>query len=137
MNQIRIVRTPIGEAPQEVRDAWIGLTLPLVYSTLVNTRGFGVLSSQRNPLIRYFYSTWPRVAYDRNSLRKWVCLVIYRLIAPSAIHTSGYIVRSSTAIAILETKSPAAADWWKQNTPYASDPNKTFLFDADACEVVE
>lgn len=136
MSRIRIVRTPIGEAPQDVREAWIGTTLPLVHPKEVHASGFGVVSSQRNPLIRFFYWSWPKVAHDRNSVRKLISLFVYRLIAGSAIHTIGYMVNSSTAIAILETKSPSAANWWKQNTPYAS-PGKTFLFDLDACELVE
>ncbi len=50
MAKIRIVACPPGEAPQAVREAWIGLELPLPPGRLGHRRGWlttGVVSGPR------------------------------------------------------------------------------------------
>jgi len=57
----------------------------------------------------------------------------------------GYSVRVLDAIAVLERRSPAAAQWWREHTPYLIRPGKLFLFalesgrlcDANASAAVE
>jgi hypothetical protein len=51
---VRIVATPGGEAPPEVREAWVGLTLPLFDSVPRTIETIGVVSHTRQP---------PRVGY--------------------------------------------------------------------------
>jgi len=57
----------------------------------------------------------------------------------------GYTVRVLDALAVLERHSPAAAQWWREHTPYLIRPGKLFFFalescrlcDASACAAVE
>jgi hypothetical protein len=57
----------------------------------------------------------------------------------------GYTVRVLDAIAVLERHSPAAAQWWREHTPYLIRPGKLFVFalesgrlcDASASAAVE
>jgi hypothetical protein len=53
--EIRIVAIPPGEAPEEVRRAWVGLVLPLAKQTRgpLLARGFGVLSGRGQPTYGY------------------------------------------------------------------------------------
>jgi len=52
---VKIVATPGGEAPPDVREAWVGLTLPLSDPTPRTIEPFGILSQTRQP---------PRVGYQ-------------------------------------------------------------------------
>ena len=57
----------------------------------------------------------------------------------------GYTVRVLDALAVLERHSPAAAQWWRETTPYLIRPGKLFVFalesgrlcDANACAAAE
>jgi hypothetical protein len=51
---VRIVATPGGEAPLAIREAWVGLTLPLAYPSPHRVETIGILSLTRQP---------PRVGY--------------------------------------------------------------------------
>lgn len=45
---IRIVQPPAGEAPLWVREAWVGIALPVIRgSSLRNYQGVGVLSGPK------------------------------------------------------------------------------------------
>jgi len=62
MAKIRIVAFPPGEAPQAVREAWIGLELPLPPGRLGHRRGWlttGVVSGPR--------TWWQRVTWWRDN----------------------------------------------------------------------
>ena len=60
---IRIVKRPRGEAPEDVRDAWIGLVLPVVprQTSPVDVKGFGVLSIPKSWLARRLSRLFGRV----------------------------------------------------------------------------
>jgi len=58
---------------------------------------------------------------------------LYGLIAPRAL---GYVVDTSVAINLLESANPAAAEWWRVNTPHLFKSDTVLLFD-EACCVVE
>ena len=68
--------------------------------------------------------------------------VLTRQVQPSR---PGYTVRVLEALPVLERHSPAAARWWRENTPYLIQPGKLFVFDlecsrpyaADAAVAVE
>ena len=46
---VRIVATPGGEAPLDVRSAWVGLTLPLCDPDRCTIQTVGVVSGDRKP----------------------------------------------------------------------------------------
>jgi hypothetical protein len=114
--KVRIVRVPPGEAPLEVREAWVGLVLPLA-------RGFegprsimtaGVLSAPATFL---------------GTLLGWFMGRVRR--------ADGFVVDAAAAIDILAVDHPDAAAWWRTNTPGLLRPGRRFLFHAEACEPVQ
>jgi len=113
---LRIESTPPGEAPLWVREKWLGLTLPLArgYEHPRTWLTSGVLSGPKGFVSRL------------------VALVTGRL-----TRRSGYMVESSAAVAILATKSPDAAAWWRKNTPRLLRPGRYFLFPAEVGRVVD
>ncbi len=114
--QIRIKNTPAGEAPENIRQAWIGLVLPVqpLFPSPRTRHGFGVL-------------TGPKTQFG---------LILAALLGRGQKHT-GYIVESKTAIELLAGHSKEAADWWRRNTPQFLKPNFCFLFPTDSCEEIE
>jgi len=109
---VRIVARPIGEAPEWVRDAWIGLEIPLLCSGERTSEGVGVLSGPRSFLAQ---------------LGDWL--------RGRSMNVSGYVVNARTAVDLLEAHSPKAAEWWWANTAHLLDGRSAFLFDTPACEV--
>ena len=110
---IRIVQRPEGEAPAWVRDAWIGVTLPLCRIQVQRLAGFGVLTGPRS----YLGELW----------------AIFRKRAPMV---DGYVVPSRTAVETLGEANPDAAEWWRKNAPHVLKVEHHFVFDAPACERV-
>ena len=112
---IRIIRIPPGEAPESIRQAWVGLVLPLTpgCERVCSTHTYGVLSGPRTFLGELFRRLTGRLR------RK-----------------AGYVVDVQAAIDILEDAAPAAAAWWRENVPHAMRPGRRFLFAPDACEVL-
>ncbi|NJC40501.1 hypothetical protein GGQ87_000759 [Brevundimonas alba] len=109
--KVRIVRAPKGEAPLWVREAWIGLELPLALPDEVTEETSGVLSGP-NSWLGYW---WARLR--------------------GRIHqTSGYVVNSARAIDILARSQPKAADWWRVNAPRFCELDAEFMFDTPACD---
>ncbi|NYT39892.1 hypothetical protein HZY97_03920 [Sphingomonas sp. R-74633] len=113
-HSVEIVATPAGEAPLWVREAWIGLTLPLWPGYARGTwRSAGVLSSPRTRWGAFWASL-----FDRK-------------------RTTGYLVPSAQAIRLLAAHSPEAADWWRTHTGFADDEYMGFIFDAPACRPID
>lgn len=108
--KVRIVRRPCGEAPDWVRDAWIGLSLPLVERQQSSLYSVGVLSGPTS----------------------WISQLI-AVFRGKAERVTGYLVNASEAVEQLAHHSPDAAAWWRENTPHLLDGKRNFLFDADAC----
>ena len=54
--QVKIVRAPKGEAPDWVREAWVGLVLPLKEPTLTTVPTAGVLSGPRSAMGMFWAS---------------------------------------------------------------------------------
>ena len=109
--KVRIVRPPEGEAPLWVREAWVGLELPLGRLEPVTVDTVGVLSG---PSSQWGF-WWARL---RGRVHR----------------TTGYEVPSARAIELLARKRPDAADWWRANTRRFCDPDQAFIFDMPACE---
>ena len=115
---IEIVSTPLGDAPLKVRQAWIGLILPLHETSFAGPESIPGLS----------------VFAASTGVQSWFRW-LFRRPYPETTFT-GYIVPSAEAIRILGESAPAAADWWRRNVPAFLHPEATFLFDADCCRPI-
>lgn len=111
---IRIVAVPPGEAPEEVRRAWVGvrIPLPLFHRHPREWRSSGVLTGPKGLVAR-----------------------VSALLSGRLERHRGYAVAAVAAMAALETRDPAAARWWRENVPHAIRPGKAFVFAAEACVV--
>lgn len=108
---IRIVRAPIGEAPQWVREAWVGLDLPfMTRRPFGRWLGFGVLSGPTT-----------------------IMGALWAIVTGRTIRVTGYRVNAAEAVALLEGHSPEAARWWREKTPHLLGARQAFVFDSDAC----
>ena len=112
MVRIKIIKRPAGEAPEWVRDAWIGLELIAVNNAPAKTYGFGVVSGPKSRLGQ-----------------------IFGLITGRAVRYDGFAVRSAQAIALLSAQNIEAANWWRENCPEFTRPEGGLLFQADECEI--
>lgn len=115
MAAIKIIATPSGEAPLHIREAWVGLVLPLVVPKprLTKTSG-GVL-------------TGPKTYWG---------YLFRRLLGQGKIEV-GYAVNVQASLMLLSRVNPSAAQWWHDNVPYMMTANRTFLFCVEACEETE
>jgi hypothetical protein len=114
--EIRIVSTPPGEAPEHIRQAWIGILLPLHrnYPVSTTTRGYGVCSGPKNRWLAWLWALFG-----------------------GGIKETGYIVDAQLALERLEHHAPDAAKWWRENTPHLFRCGQCLLFDERACEPLE
>ncbi|MEO8739601.1 MAG: hypothetical protein ABI537_07860 [Casimicrobiaceae bacterium] len=108
---IRVTSIPPGEAPAAIRQAWVGLTLPLLHARPRHFLVSGVLSGARG-----------------RRLATFLHLITFRL----KVQT-GYVVSSLAAIEILETSDATAALWWRENALHVLQPRNRFLFSVDCC----
>jgi hypothetical protein len=114
MGKIRIIDVPPGEAPEQVRGAWVGLVLPLVHTGRRSVQSVGVVTGPKH--------WWMRLL--------WLAL--------GKCQTEiGYVVDAPAAIAILAERHPDAAAWWSTNAPRFLRPGHTFVFRAQACEEID
>src|SRR2546428_2047527 len=108
--RVRIISVPPGEAPADIRRAWVGLTLPIVGRGPMTGSGSGVLTGPKSilePLWR---------------------LVTFRM----QVH-EGYAVDVATAIDILAKARPDAAAWWRHAAPHLFRPGHRFVFARGCC----
>lgn len=108
---IKIVQLPIGEAPHWVREAWIGLSLPLALKRQRSWKGFGVLSGPHHGLSQ-----------------------VWALVTGKSSKMQGYLVNAKAAVDCLADTHPEAAAWWREHTPGLLNGKRYFVFDTDACE---
>ncbi|MGF7152144.1 hypothetical protein FHS96_005813 [Sphingomonas zeicaulis] len=108
---IKIVRRPIGEAPEWVRDAWIGLSLPLASKRECDWRSLGVLTGPR----RWFSQLWA-------------------IFSGKTFVVRGYMVNARAAVDQLADHHPIAAASWREHTPHMLTGHRYFVFDGAACE---
>jgi hypothetical protein len=110
---IRIVNPPAGEAPESVRAAWVGISLPVDGPQhLITCRTVGVCRGPRSLLAGILCILLGRTKIER-----------------------GYRVRSAVAIDLLCKRAPEAAAWWRENTPHLLKPGGVLIFQEAACEV--
>jgi hypothetical protein len=112
---VRIIATPPGEAPEEVRRAWVGLHLPLAAGeTGPRTRPVGgVLTGARTFLGKLF-----------------------KLLTGRRRYQYGYVIDAPQALVLLADKAPWAARWWREHAPHCWEPGHRFLFAAEVCAEV-
>jgi hypothetical protein len=97
MGRIRVTATPPGDAPEEIRRAWIGLELPLSKVGVQDLDGEGVLSRRGAGSVR------------------------------------GYVVLGKTAVALLASQAPEAAEWWRRNAPHVVASGYELIFPESTC----
>ncbi len=110
---IRITSTPPGEAPEQVRAAWIGLVLPLAISGARTIETVGVLSYPKTRVGLFFARLFGRTKRE-----------------------SGYVVEAHRAVEILATHAPDAAKWWRENAAFSVQPGQYFVFAAEVCQEI-
>ena len=110
---VRIISIPPGEAPEHVRAAWIGLTLPLAVSGAHDTETVGVLSGPKTRLGWFFARLFGRTQQER-----------------------GYLVDAHRAVELLAHHAPDAARWWRESAASAVRPGQYFHFAAEVCQEV-
>ncbi len=110
---IRITRTPPGEAPEHIRQAWVGLVLPVHehHAGLQTRLGVGVLTGPR---------TWFGI--------------LLAMLTGRARRATGYVVDAKAALDLLAAHAPKAADWWRTHAPRFTEPGRYFLFAGEVCE---
>ena len=110
---IRIINTPPGEAPEYIRQAWIGITLPThpKFEAPTSCQTFGVSSGPQHMWITRLL-TMIRRGYQE----------------------TGYVVDAQVAFNRLEKHSPEAAEWWNKHTPHLFQKGQLLMFRSEACE---
>jgi hypothetical protein len=93
---IRIISAPPGEAPEEVRAAWVGLVLPVLIPEARIFETVGVLSRPKTSL----------------------GLILARLFGRTK-RQKGYIVSAHRAVEILAGHAPDAAKWWREKAAFS------------------
>ena len=116
LTKIKIVALPPGEAPQEIREAWVGIVLPLVPRHLrpIGSRQFGVLSGPKTPLM----------------------LKIAGVFGLGKVHPKVYLVDARTALRLLAEHAPLAEAWWRSNTPHLYRDGILLGFAEYVCEIL-
>ena len=114
---VRIISPPDGEAPEEVRRAWVGMTLPLdpTYEAPVSVRVRGVLTGPHSYLMSLV-----AVALGRGGQ-----------------HELGYMVLAEEALELLAEHAPSAEAWWREHTPHLYRPRERLLFHDYTCRLVD
>jgi hypothetical protein len=113
---IHITATPPGDAPEEARQAWVGLELPLA----AGAKGpwldpAGDCGGLRAAPRGFWISCWEALR------RRWVW---------------AYLVHTRTALEILAAKDPEAVRWWRECAhPSVWKPGRKFIFPR-ACAVL-
>ncbi|HEV7926015.1 MAG TPA: hypothetical protein VGR14_11695 [Verrucomicrobiae bacterium] len=113
--QIRIKSIPPGEAPEHIRQAWIGLVIPVPSRFVGRWKGlaFGVLSGPKSNVVSWFAAL---IGFGQRKV--------------------GYVVESRVAIDLLAARSQEAADWWRHNASQFTKSGRYFVFAAESCEEI-
>jgi hypothetical protein len=113
---VRVVATPPGEAPEEVRREWVGLDLPLAGGEIGarRVRTGGVLTGPRTFLAKLVAALTGRTG-----------------------HSYGYVIDAPQALVLLAEKSPRAARWWRDYAPHCWQPGSKFVFAEECCVEID
>ena len=111
---VRIVAVPPGEAPEEVRRAWVGMDLPLAA---------GETGPRELPTGGVL--TGPRTLFGQ----------LLKLLTGRRRYAYGYVIDAPQALTLLVEHAPEAARWWRRrHTPHCWEPGRRFLFPAEVCD---
>ena len=110
MKTIRIIGVPAGEAPEHVRQAWVGLTLPVLRGPM-RFPSIGVVTGPKT----YFGG-------------------IAAFLTGRTSPAYGYAVDTRTAVDVLAAANPEAAHWWRANVPHLFKSGQALIFDAEVCQ---
>jgi len=113
---VRIIATPLGDAPEWVRRGWVGLELPVLDPEPITTQTSSVLP------------VTPTTSIDPVT-------GVFRIFNGPKIVT-GYLAPVDACIAILADAHPKAAEWWRLNTPHLLNCGKSWIFDESACQLI-
>jgi hypothetical protein len=111
--RIRIIDVPPGEAPLEIRRAWIGIELPVAG---------GATSSETASVVGVL--TGPSSVFG----------TLLQAIRGRVGKASGYPVEADAAFEALGRHAPDALEWWRVNTPHLFGQRRCLLFHAHVCE---
>jgi len=112
---VRIVAVPPGEAPEEVRRAWVGMDLPLAA---------GETGPRELPTGGVL--TGPRTVFGQ----------LLKLLTGRRRYAYGYVIDAPQALTLLVEHAPEAARWWRQHAAHCWEPGRRFLFPAEVCAEV-
>ena len=121
MPSILLIATPPGEAPLEVRAAWVGVALKIVPGNDAKPRRYDVVGIHAKVgglgwKIRKF------LHLPQRGQEVWL----------------GYEVELLHAVRALEAAGRTeAALWWTTNVPHLLRPGQTVIFPASSCQLVE
>ena len=104
---LKITSTPPGDAPEWVREKWVGLTLPIAQEAS-SPQAFVCTDVLARPQ-----------SFLSNLLQSLLARSKYKI---------GYQVESRAAIEILAEKHPDAAEWWQENAPQLTKRGRYFVF---------
>ena len=110
---IKIFRAPVGPAPQAIRDAWIGLTIPIEVSPKIMFDSFPAFSDSILAITGIFFGVYG--------------------IKPGV---RGYLVNCLLAFQILDQVNPEAVEWWRSHKSHFFYSGRMFVFDAGCCELI-
>ena len=116
MPSVRIIAVPPGDAPLEVRQAWVGLVLPLptgIGGLPLRVPVFGVLSAPRSTLGR-----------------------LWAILTGGTRMVEGYVLDPQECVDILEDHDRKAAMWWREHAPHMLKKGKRFVFPAEVCAML-
>lgn len=114
--KMRIIAVPPGEAPENIRQAWVGVVIPLLPPPFDQKRSIpcaGVLSG-------------PKTLLGQISAQ----------LRGKRFQTFGYVVEALAAVNALAEKDAMAAQWWRTNASFRMKKGQMFVFPADVCEEV-
>lgn len=112
--RVRIVSVPPGEAPEDIRRAWVGLTLPIVGRGPLKGIGSGVLTGPKS-----------------------ILEFLWRLLTFRMQVQEGYAVDVAAAMEILQGARPDAAAWWRHAAPHLFRRGRRFVFAKACCQPVD
>ena len=112
---MRITQTPPGEAPLDVRKAWVGLVLPL-------RRG----ETGPRRILTAGVVTGPRSRFG------FFLALLLRRFQPVV----GFLIDAATSVEILAEHDASAAAWWRDNAPSSVAPGRALVFHVEVCQIV-
>lgn len=119
MPSILITTTPPGQAPLDVRAAWVGVRLEIAGGNDAKPRRYDVVG-----------------IHTRIGGLGWKIRKFLHLPQPAEDVWVGYEVEFLPALRALEAAGrTAAVQWWTQHVPHLLHPGRTVVFPASSCQL--